>query len=166
MDFSYDLTGARFQDEDRSMWRSRDLLPVHPDAEPVTLGEGGTPLIRSTIDTGCETWWKDETRNPSGSHKDRALSVSLTVARAAGVRSVVVASAGSTALAAATYAARADIACTVVVGADASDERLAPLAALGARVLRLTDGSLDDALDLLAEIGREAGLRDLSLIHI
>jgi threonine synthase len=162
VDITYDLGAARFRDEDRSMWRSRELLPVPVDAVPVTLGEGGTPLIRTAIDTGCETWWKDETRNPSGSHKDRALAVSLTVARAAGVRSVVVASAGSTALAAATYAARAGIACTVVVGADASDERLVPLGVLGARVLRLTDGSLDDALDLLSEIGPDGGLRDVS----
>jgi threonine synthase len=160
--FRYDLAAARFRDDDRSMWRSRDLLPIDPGVEPVTLGEGGTPLVRTAIDTGCETWWKDETRNPSGSHKDRALSVSLTVARAAGVRKVVVASAGSTALAAATYAARAGIGCTIVVGADAADERLVPMVALGARVLRLSDGSVDDALDLVAEIGAAAGLRDVS----
>jgi threonine synthase len=162
MEFTYDLTAARFDDADRSMWRSRGLLPVPQGVEPVTLGEGGTPLIRTSIDVGCRTWWKDETRNPSGSHKDRALSVSLTMARADGVRDVVVASAGSTALAAATYAARAAIGCTIVVGADAANERLVPMLALGARVLRLTEGSVDDALDLVAEIGREAGLRDVS----
>jgi threonine synthase len=162
VEFTYELATARFRDDDHSMWRSRDLLPVAAGAEPVTLGEGGTPLVRSAIDTGCITWWKDETRNPSGSHKDRALSVSLTVARMAGVRSVVVASAGSTALSAATYAARAGLGCTVVVGADASDERLVPLSVLGARVLRLTDGSVDDALDLLAALGPVAGLRDVS----
>jgi threonine synthase len=162
VEFRYDLAAARFHDDDRSMWRSRELLPVEAGVEPVTLGEGGTPLISTTIDTGCRTWWKDETRNPSGSHKDRALSVSLTVARATGVREVVVASAGSTALAAATYAARAGIGCTIVVGVDAADERLVPMAALGARVLRLLDGSVDDALDLVAKIGARAGLRDVS----
>lgn len=162
MGFTYDLASVRFRDDDRSMWRSRDLLPVPQDAEPVTLGEGGTPLVRSSIDLGCEAWWKDETRNPSGSHKDRALSVSLTVARAAGARAVTVASAGSTALSAATYAARAGLGCTVVVGAEASDERLVPLAALGARVVRLVDGSVDDALELLAELAVEGAVRDVS----
>ena len=116
LDYRYDVEGATFDDREPSIWRYRDLLPVPPDVEPVTLGEGRTPLVRARLDLGAETWWKNETLNPSGSQKDRAMSVALTRARAVGLPAVFVASAGSTGLAAAAYSARAGIRCTVLVG--------------------------------------------------
>ncbi len=136
LDYRYDLTRAALADDARSMWRYRDLLPVAADAEPVTLGEGLTPLIHARLDTGAETWWKNESLNPSGSQKDRAMSVAFTRARALGVEAVFVASAGSTALAAAAYAARAGLPCTVLVGDDATERRLLPIATYGARIYR------------------------------
>jgi threonine synthase len=161
LDYRYDLAAARFDDRERSIWRYRDLLPVPPDAAVVTLGEGITPLVRANLDLGAETWWKNEAGNPSGSQKDRSMSVALTRARALGIRAVFVASAGSTALAAAAYAARAGIRCTVLVGEEASERRLLPIAAYGARIFRVR-GSVDDALDLLDRAVRTTGLHDVS----
>jgi threonine synthase len=143
------------------MWRYRAVLPVPLDVEPVTLGEGLTPLMRARTDTGCATWWKNEAINPTGSQKDRAMSVAVTRARWLGVGTVFVASAGSTALAAAAYAARAGVRCVVLVGEEASDRRLLPIALLGARLLRVR-GTVDDALALLAEAVQRAAIHDVS----
>jgi threonine synthase len=161
LDYRYDLAGATFDEQERSMWRYRALLPVLQDVEPVSLGEGLTPLVRANLDLGAETWWKNEAVNPSGSQKDRAMSVALTRARALGVEAVFVASAGSTALAAAAYAARAGVRCIVLVGEEASERRLLPIAAYGARIFRVR-GSVDDALDLLDRAVRTTGLHDVS----
>jgi threonine synthase len=158
--YRYDVAGARFGEE-ASIWRFRDLFPVVADAEPVTLGEGLTPLVQARLDLGADAWWKNETLNPSGSQKDRAMSVALTRARFLGIEGVFVASAGSTALAAAAYAARAGIHCTVLVGEEASERRLLPIAAYGARIYRVR-GSVDDALDLLDRAVRAVGLHDVS----
>ncbi len=161
LDYTYDLAAATFDDREASIWRYRDLLPVPSDAAPVTLGEGRTPLSRARLDVGAETWWKNETVNPSGSQKDRAMSVALTRARVIGIASVFVASAGSTALAAAAYAARAGIPCIVLVGEESPERRLLPIAAYGARIFRVR-GSVDDALDLLDRAVRKIGLHDVS----
>lgn len=161
LDYRYDLAGATFDDREPSIWRYRDLLPIARDAKPVTLGEGRTPLVRARIDAGAEIWWKNEALNPSGSQKDRAMSVALTRARALGIGAVFVASAGSTALAAAAYAARAGIPCTVLVGEESPERRLLPIAAYGARMFRVR-GSVDDALDLLDRAVRATGLHDVS----
>ena len=161
LDYRYDLAGVTFDDGQRSIWRYGDLLPVAAGVDPVTLGEGLTPLVRARLDVGAETWWKNEAVNPSGSQKDRAMSVALTRARALGIGTVFVASAGSTALAAAAYSARAGVGCVVLVGEDASERRLLPIAAYGARIFRVR-GSVDDALDLLDRAVRTIGLHDVS----
>jgi threonine synthase len=161
LDYRYDIARVSFDESERSIWRFRDLLPISAGVDPVTLGEGLTPLIRAQLDVGAETWWKNESVNPSGSQKDRAMSVALTRARALGISTVFVASAGSTALAAAAYASRAGVRCVVLVGDDASDRRLVPIAAYGARIFRVR-GSVDDALDLLDRAVRATGLHDVS----
>jgi threonine synthase len=159
--FGYDKALVSFAHEDPSMWRFRSLLPVGSGTEAVTLGEGGTPLTRARLDLGCQLYWKNETVNPSGSHKDRAMSVALTRARALGISTVFVASAGSTGLAAASYAAAAGLRCVVLVGEEASVARLLPLRVLGSDVYRV-HGSVDDALDLLENAGWAAGIHDVS----
>jgi threonine synthase len=162
--FAFDLDDVHFDDGDTSMWRYRRLLPLPDGADPVSLGEGRTPLTRASRRDafgGADVRWKNETLNPSGSHKDRALSVAASVATARGASTVFVASAGSTGLAAAAYAARAGLRCVVVVGADAPEGRLLPLRIAGADVVRV-GSSVDDALDRLGELARTHGLVDLS----
>ena len=149
---------------ERSMWRYRDRLDIPPGTEPVTLGEGLTPVVPAGAREGfrgLDVHWKNETVNPSGSHKDRALAVAIAVARSQGTRTVFVASAGSTGLAAAAYAARGGLRCVVLVGSDASERRLLPLRLTGATVLR-AGGNVDDALNLLGELARTHGLVDVS----
>src|SRR5260221_12914372 len=64
-----------------SLWRYWRLLPLADPADAVSLGEGGTPLLRSRLDLGANLFFKDEARNPTGSHKDRALAIALNVRR-------------------------------------------------------------------------------------
>jgi threonine synthase len=149
---------------DRSMWRYQPLLDIPDGTTPVTMGEGLTPLVpvaRRSSFGRLAVHWKNETLNPSGSHKDRALSVAISVAKSQGAKTVFVASAGSTGLAAAAYSALAGIRCVVLVGSDASERRLLPLRLAGATVVR-AGGNVDDALDLLAVLATTHGLIDVS----
>src|SRR5205814_9198213 len=98
-----------------SLWRYRERLPVEP---LVTLGEGSTPLIeapRLSERTGCEVWLKLEGANPTGSFKDRGMTVAVSAAVRDGATAVVCASTGNTAASAAAYAARAGLRGAVIV---------------------------------------------------
>lgn len=139
----------------RSMWAHRARLPIDPSISPVTLGEGGTPLLRSRLTADFAFYWKDETRNPTGSHKDRALSLAATHAVSLGARVMVVVSAGSTGLSNAAYAARAGLASVTLMGRAAPAERIYPAFALGSRLIEL-DCSIDDAIEGLRHLhGRD-----------
>jgi threonine synthase len=134
----------------RSMWNFGDRLPVRPGTEPVTLGEGWTPLVPSHLLLGFSVLWKDETRNPTGSHKDRALSLAATDARASGARTMVVVSAGSTGISNAAYAAAAGLASIAIMSKGAPRERIYPLHALGSRLV-----AIDADIDVLLEAARD-----------
>src|SRR5258708_15672697 len=85
--FRYDYAGVEWDSRfSRNMWRYWPLLPVFPSERLVTLDEGGTPLLRSRLLGGGRLWLKDETRNPTGSHKDRALALGINHALAIGAR--------------------------------------------------------------------------------
>jgi threonine synthase len=129
----------------------RDRLPVSPETPVVTLLEGGTPLLRSTAlseETRCEVFLKVEGANPTGSFKDRGMTVAVSRALEAGSKAVVCASTGNTSASAAAYAARAGLTCAVVVpkGGVALGKMAQTLVA-GARVLEV-EGSFDAALAL------------------
>ena len=96
----------------------RDRLPVDLSTPVVTLEEGGTPLVRSgplSEATRCEVWLKYEGANPTGSFKDRGMTLAVSKAIEEGARAVVCASTGNTSASAAAYAARAGITCGVLV---------------------------------------------------
>jgi threonine synthase len=137
-------------------WRWRPLLPLRGLARPVTLGEGGTPLLPSRR-FGPRVLWKDETRNPTGSHKDRPLALALTHAVETGARLVAVFSAGSTGLSAAAYAARAGLPCAILMTEGAPAERVAPLSSLGARLIELPV-AIDEGIAALAALSGRHGL--------
>ncbi len=117
-----------------TMWRYRALLPVPPGAEPVTLGEGGTPLL-----PGPEpgVWLKAEYANPTGSHKDRAASVVFTWLQARGIPTIVEDSSGNAGAAWAAYAARSGITAHIFVPQDASGPKQDQIVAYGARLHRV-----------------------------
>lgn len=129
--------------------RYRDRLPVGSDTPVVSLGEGSTPLLpapRLSARLGVELYLKWEGANPTGSFKDRGMTVALSKALEAGVSTVICASTGNTAASAAAYAARAGLRAVVLqpLGAVAP-AKVAQAAALGARVVQVR-GSFDQAL--------------------
>ena len=152
--YDYDEVVDRFDaDLDgriESQWKYRAFLPVDPDADPVTLGEGGTPLLDAPAlgeKLGVELGVKDDARNPTGVLKDRASSVGVTKAQATGRDVVTCASTGNAAASLAGYAARAGLDCRLFVPADAPEGKLAQPLVYGADVLAV-EGTYDEAYDL------------------
>lgn len=139
--------------QDRTMWRYRDHLPAQSG---VSLGEGMTPLLHSRLELGPEVWWKLETCNPTGSQKDRAQSVAITVAREHGVKRVIIASTGSAGLSCAAYAARAGMECYVLCPAETPVERLAGIWMMGAHILPV-QGSFEELMAIIKTACEEWG---------
>ena len=136
----------------------RDRLPVPDDAAVVTLLEGGTPLVPApalSARTDCDVWLKVEGANPTGSFKDRGMTVAMTMARYAGAEAVLCASTGNTSASAAAYAARAGLTCGVLVprGRIAAG-KLAQAVVHGARLLQV-DGSFDDCLVVARQLAAD-----------
>jgi threonine synthase len=129
--------------------RYRDRLPVSEHTPVISLGEGSTPLLhadRLSDRLGADVYLKWEGANPTGSFKDRGMTVAISKAVEAGARAVVCASTGNTAASAAAYAARAGLAALVLQPAGAvAAGKLAQTTAVGARVVEV-DGSFDEAL--------------------
>lgn len=148
------MSAETYRQAPRAMWGYGAVLPVDNPAQAVTLDEGGTPLIPARGDWGCRVWMKDETRNPTGSHKDRALSVAISRGRELGFTSCVILSAGSTGLSTAAYAARAGMTCALVAPYGTPDARLLPAALYGARIHE-APGTFDDALHLIDRLAAE-----------
>jgi threonine synthase len=129
----------------------RDRLPVSVDTLVVTLGEGGTPLVRSdalSAETGCEVWLKYDGANPTGSFKDRGMTLAISKALEEGAKAVVCASTGNTSASAAAYAAKAGLTCAVLVPkGKVALGKMAQTLVHGARVLEV-DGNFDASLEL------------------
>ena len=135
--------------------RYRDLLPVTASTPVVTLGEGGTPLVRLdrlSERLGLDIHVKLEGLNPTGSFKDRGMTVALSKAVEDGAEAVICASTGNTSASAAAYAAKAGIRAAVLIpeGKIAAG-KLAQALVHGARVLSI-EGNFDQALDMVREI--------------
>lgn len=128
-----------------------DRVAIPDGAKIVTLFEGGTPLLpapRLSELTGCSVHLKIEGANPTGSFKDRGMTVAMTYALAAGSKAVICASTGNTSASAAAYAARAGLTCAVLVPrGKIAQGKLAQAVAYGARILAV-DGNFDDCLEL------------------
>jgi threonine synthase len=138
------------------VWRGvieeyRDRLPVTESTPVVTLGEGGTPLVRSeplSVETGCEVYLKYEGANPTASFKDRGMTLAISKAVEEGSKAVVCASTGNTSASAAAYAGRAGLTCAVLVPkGNVAPGKMAATLAHGARVLEV-EGNFDASLDL------------------
>jgi threonine synthase len=121
----------------------------------VTLREGGTPLVRSeslSAETGCEVWLKYEGANPTGSFKDRGMTLAISKAVEEGSKAVVCASTGNTSASAAAYAAKAGLTCAVLVPkGKIALGKMAQTLVHGARVLEV-EGNFDEALELAQDL--------------
>jgi len=141
----------------RSIWRYADLLPV-ADAAPVDLGAGFTPLVRAdrlAAELGLgELWIKDDTANPTGSFKDRVVSVALTKARQLGFKVAACASTGNLANSVAAHAARAGMDSVVLIPADLERAKITMTAVYGGKVVAV-EGTYDDVNRLCAELTSE-----------
>lgn len=145
-----------------SLWRYRERLPVEP---LVTLDEGWTPLVRAprlSDRVGADVWLKIEGANPTGSFKDRGMTVAVSAAKAEGAEAVVCASTGNTAASAAAYAARGGLRGAVIVPeGKIATGKLAQALMHGARVVALR-GNFDQALTLVREL---ASKHPISLVN-
>jgi threonine synthase len=129
----------------------RDRLPVSEHTPVVTLREGGTPLIHSEVlsaRTGCEVWLKYDGTNPTGSFKDRGMTVAISKAVEAGAKAVICASTGNTSASAAAYAAKGGLVCGVLIPrGKIALGKLAQALVHGATVIQV-EGNFDVALSI------------------
>ncbi len=145
------------------LWRGvigeySERLPVGPATPVVTLGEGGTPLVAAahlSELTGCEVLLKVEGANPTGSFKDRGMTVAISKALEQGATAVICASTGNTSASAAAYAAKAGLSCVVLVpfGRIAAG-KLAQALVHGAQLLQI-EGGFDDCLRVARQLADE-----------
>ena len=151
------ISRERIEAGPRSIWRYADLLPV-ADAAPVDLGAGFTPLVRAdrlAAELGLgELWIKDDTANPTGSFKDRVVSVALTKARQLGFKIAACASTGNLANSVAAHAARAGMDSVVLIPHDLERAKVTMTSVYGGRVFAV-EGSYDDVNRLCAELTSE-----------
>ena len=148
----------------RPAWRGvieeyRSFLPVTAASPVVTLHEGGTPLIpapRLSDRVGARVFLKYEGLNPTGSFKDRGMTMAISKAVEDGAKAVVCASTGNTSASAAAYAARAGLTCAVLIPAGhIALGKLAQALIHGAKVLQVR-GNFDVALDIVRDLGETA----------
>jgi threonine synthase len=137
--------------------RYREFLPVSSTTPVISLGEGNTPLIYSVrlsewIGRSCSVFVKNEGVNPTGSFKDRGMTVAVSKAMERGTKALICASTGNTSASAAAYAARAGISCVVVLPAGKiATGKLVQAFSYGARIVAI-DGNFDDALRIVREL--------------
>ncbi len=149
------------------MWREAARLGVTDPAAIVSLDEGETPLHHAPRAAAAipgfqgELWIKDETRNPTGSFKDRLVSAAISKARELGAKGVVCASSGNAGASVAAYAARAGMPAIIVVPAHTPDGKVTQIAAYGARLLKVP-GHYSQSYDLAMALARRNGFANLT----
>ena len=151
----------------RSMWKFWDVLPVNAPSEAVSLGEGLTPLLscnrRGPFEAFENLFIKDESFNPTGSFKARGMSAAVTRAKALGVSTVALPSAGNAAGAATYYSRRAGMACALFMPEDTPPANIIESHVGGAAVY-LVNGLISDCGKLVREGSGQFGWFDLSTL--
>ena len=169
----YDLDRARGWSRDTlpgrepNMWRYRELMPLFDGEEPVTLGEGFTPLVHATslgATLGLSRLYiKDESLNPTNSFKARGQSAAITRAKYLGASTIALPTAGNAGNAAAAYSSAAGLACEVFIPKDAKRPFVDECRLYGAHVT-LVEGLITDAGRMAAEKGAPLGWYDVSTL--
>jgi threonine synthase len=152
---------------EKSLWRYRELLPLPTKADPISLGEGGTPLLRAKrfgaqLDLS-DLWIKDESLNPTQSFKARGMSVAVSMAKYLGATKLAVPSAGNAGGALAAYAARAGIEAHVFMPRDTPRANIIECREVGANVV-LIDGLITDCGAEIARRKAVEGWFDMSTL--
>jgi threonine synthase len=157
---------SSLQRRERSLWRWRELLPLPKDAEPVSLGEGGTPLLQSKRlggEADVDLWIKDESVNPTQSFKARGMSVAVSMAKYLGAKTLAVPSAGNAGGALAAYAARAGLEAHIFMPRDTPRANIIECRETGAHVT-LIDGLITACGAEIAKRKEQEGWFDVSTL--
>jgi threonine synthase len=167
---SMNATISRLKQGGGVIERYREFLPVSDSTPIISLGEGNTPLVYSAklsarVGRGCEVFIKNEGVNPTGSFKDRGMTVAVSKAVERGARTLVCASTGNTSASAAAYAARAGIECAVILPAGKiASGKLLQAFIHGARIIAI-DGNFDDTLRIVRKLGQRENLAIVNSIN-
>jgi len=171
---TYDLDRGRadrildhFRERPFTLWRYRELLPVRDTSQIVTLGEGGTPVLRLEEvpeAAGVELWLKDDGQMPTGSFKARGMAVAVSRARELGLRSLYVPSAGNAGLALAAYGARAAMPVRVYLPETTAPELQRMCRAYGAEVIAVP-GTIKEAGETARAREKSSGGFDMSTLR-
>jgi threonine synthase len=152
---------------EKSLWRYREVLPLPLDVEPISLGEGGTPLLRAAKFGGGvgarNLWIKDEAQNPTQSFKARGMAVAVSMAKHLGATKLAVPTAGNAGGALAAYAARAGIEAHIFMPRDTPRANVIECRELGAHVV-LIDGLITDCGAEIARRKEAEGWFDMSTL--
>jgi threonine synthase len=158
------LNREKLLSREKSLWRYRELLPLPKNAESVSLGEGGTSLLRAKkFADGLDLWIKDESQNPTQSFKARGMSVAVSMAKHLGVKKLAVPSAGNAGGALAAYAARAGLEAHIFMPRDTPLANIIECRELGAHV-ELIDGLITDCGAEIARRKDTEGWFDMSTL--
>jgi threonine synthase len=158
------LTRETLATREKSLWRYREVLPLPEGVEPVSLGEGGTPLLRTSRFGGdVDLWIKDESQNPTQSFKARGMSVAVSMAKYLGATKLAVPSAGNAGGALAAYAARAGLEANIFMPCDTPRANIIECRELGAHVT-LVDGLITDCGAEIARRKTTEGWFDMSTL--
>jgi threonine synthase len=149
---------------EKSLWRYRELLPLPADVDPVSLGEGGTALLRAKkFADDVDLWIKDESQNPTQSFKARGMAVAVSMAKHLGATKLAVPSAGNAGGALAAYAARAGLESHIFMPRDTPRANIIECRELGAHVT-LIDGLITDCGAEIARRKTAEGWFDMSTL--
>lgn len=145
-----------------NMWRYRELLPLPPDLDLVSMGEGWTPLLpakalEQKYNKDVLLWVKDERRQPTGSFKDRQAAVTISALKTQGITELALASTGNAAAAYAAYCARAGIKLWVFLPSSVPAEKMRELALYGAEIVKTT-GTYDQAKEIASDFAHRRNI--------
>lgn len=164
-EYDYELIGqnlrAQLATRPFDLWRYRELLPVRKPNVSLSLGEGGSPLVRAAnlgMMLGCPNIFiKDERQGPTSSFKDRQASVTIATLKEAGITEMVAASTGNVAIAYSAYASRAGMKLWAFVTSLVPGVKMREIALYGSQVIKIT-GSYDQCKQVASEFARQRGL--------
>ena len=164
-EYDYEIIGktlpAKLASRPFDLWRYRELLPVRNPNISLSLGEGGTPLIRAVnlgMMLGCPNIYiKDERQGPTSSFKDRQASVTIAALKEAGITEMVAASTGNVAISYSAYASRAGMKLWAFVTSLVPAMKMREIALYGSQVIKIT-GSYDQCKQVASEFARQRNL--------
>ncbi len=164
-EYDYEMIGktlpAKLEKRSSSLWRYRELLPVRNPNTSLSLGEGGSPLIRAVnlgLMLGCPNIYiKDERQGPTSSFKDRQASVTIAALKEAGITEMVAASTGNVAISYSAYASRAGVKLWAFVTSLVPAVKMREIALYGSQVIKIT-GSYDQCKQVASEFARQRHL--------